>query len=325
MALTFAELESITNDYFMADNGQAEDIYFYTSFLLNYLMKQQKGIWERPEGGEHIRIPLEYDGQEAEFYVKGDTISSDDRTSLNAARFDWKHAYGNATVYRIDGLKNAGRYAEVQMVAQRVAGAQKSLTKLLAGSIYDLPSGDSARLTGLRACCHETATTEYGNIAEDDLVAADGTKPWEGIMDSSTTVVTLNVVRTGATTAKIRDGKGGKPDLVVCTETIWNIIADLLQVQQRFTEGKETVKAGFTGLHFEGKDIFPDDFCPTYHMFELNSNHLGFAVHKDGLFLRSKWKVIPDSPEDKSMKIYWDGNMVCNNRKGHIGYSALAA
>jgi len=322
--LTWTELESITDDYFMADNRSAEDIYFYTSFLLNYLMKQKKGIWERPDGGERIRIPLEYDGQEAEFYVKGDTISSDDRESVNSAYFEWKHAYGNATVYRIDGLKNAGRYAEVQLLKQRVGGAQKSLTKLIAGSLYDLPSGNSARLTGLRALCHETATIAYGGIQEDDLVSADGTKPWEGKMDSSTTTMTLGVIRNGASDAKTRDGQGGKPDLVVTTETNWNIIADILQVQQRFTDGKETAKAGFTGLHFEGKDVFPDDFCPVNHMFEINSNHVGFAIHTQGLFMRSKWKVIPDSPEDRTLKLYWDGNAVSNNRKAHKGFSALS-
>ena len=48
-------------------------------------MKQQKGIWERPNGGQKIRIPLEYDGQEAEFYSRGDTVNSDDRESVNAA------------------------------------------------------------------------------------------------------------------------------------------------------------------------------------------------------------------------------------------------
>lgn len=324
MALTYAELESITNDYFKTDGGKATDIYFYTSFLLNYLLKQKKGIWERPSGGEYIRIPLEYDGQEAGFYAKGDTISSDDRESINAARFDWKHAYGNATVYRIDGLKNSGEYAEVQLVSQRLAGAQKSLTKLLAGSIYDSHGGGANRLTGLRALCNETSTTAYGNIQEDDLVAADGTKPWEGKMTATATTLTLNIIRTGATAAKVRDGKGGKPDLMVTTETLWNVVADLLQAQQRFTDGKETVKAGFTGLWFEGKEIFPDDFCPASHGFWLNSNHLGFAVHQEGNFMRSKWKVIPDSAEDKTMKIYFDGNMVSNNRKSHQGYSSLS-
>jgi hypothetical protein len=89
------EMESVTNDYFMADGGKAVDIYFNTSFLLNYLMDQQKGIWERPSGGEKLRIPLEYDGQEAEFYSRGDTVNSDDRESVNAAYFNWKHAWLN--------------------------------------------------------------------------------------------------------------------------------------------------------------------------------------------------------------------------------------
>jgi hypothetical protein len=324
MTLPFEELEAITNDYFMLDGGKAVDIYFDTSFLLNYLLKQQKGLWERPPGGEKIRVPLEYDGQEAEFYARGDTVNSDDRESINAAYFEWKHAYGNATIYRIDTLKNADVYAQVQLVAQRVGGAQKSLTKLIASSIYDTPGGNSKRLTGLRALCNETTTLAYGAIQEAELVAADGTTPWEGKMEATTTNLTLNEIRTGASNAKTRDGKGGKPDLVVTTETNWNTIADILQVQQRFVNSDLTAKAGFTGLHFEGKDIFPDDYCPASHLFEVNSNHLGFAVHANGNMVRTRWAIIPDSPQDKTLKIFFDGNMVCNNRKAHQGYSDIS-
>lgn len=324
MTLPFAELESITDDYFMLEDGKAVDIYFDASFLMTYLMKQQKGIWERPDGGRKIRIPLEYDGQEAEFYSRGDTVSSDDRESVNAAYFDWKHAYGNATVYRVDTLENSGEYAHVQIVTQRVSGAQKSLTKLLAGSIYDAPMGSSKRLTGLLACCNETTTTAYGAIQEADLVAADGTTPWEGKLTSAATALTLNEIRTARINAKLRDGAKGRPDLVVTTETNFAIIADILQAQQRFTDGKMTAQVGFTGVHFEGCDIFPDDYCPASHLFALNSYHIGFAIHQKGYFMRSPWKVIPDSPEDKTMKIYWDGNLVVNNRKGHQGYSSIS-
>lgn len=324
MALTWEERESVTNDYFMADNGKAVDIYFNTSYLLNYLLKQQKGLWERPDGGEKIRVPLEYDGQESGFYARGDTITSDDRESVNAAYFEWRHAFGNATVYRIDQLKNAGRYAEVQLTTQRVAGAQKSITKTLADSIYDTAGAGSTRLTGLLACCNETATTAYGGIAEDDLVSDDGTKAWEGKVTSTTESIGLNVIRTMATTAKLRDGANGKPNLVVMPETLWNVVADILQAQQRFVDSKETVNAGFTGLKFEGKDLFPDDYCPSGYAFALNSAHIGFAVHQEGNFMRTKWKVIPDSPEDKTMKIYWDGNMIVNDRRAQIAHSNLS-
>jgi hypothetical protein len=325
MTLTYAELESITTDYFMADNKQAVDIYFNTSFLLNHLLKQQKGLWERPPGGNKIRVPLEYDGQEAAFYSRGDTISSDDRESVNAAYFDWKHSYGNATVYRIDTLKNAGPYAEVQLATQKVAGAQKSLTKLLAGSVYDSAGGGSNRLTGLLACCNETATLAYGGIAENDLVAQDGTKPWEGKNTATAAVMSLGIIRDVATACKLADGPNGKPDLVTMTETLFNVVLDILQVQQRFTESKTTVTAGFTGLSFEGKDIFPDDYCPSGSLFALNTNHIGFAVHPVGYFMRSPWKVIPDSAEDKTMKIYFDGNLIVNNRKAHMARTGLTA
>ena len=325
MALTYtSELDAVTNDYFMLEDGKAVDIYFNTSFLLNYLMKQQKGIWERPSGGQKIRIPLEYDGQEAGFYVRGDTVSSDDRESVNAAYFEWKHAYGNATIYRIDELKNTGEYGEVQLIQQKVAGAQKSVTKILAGSIYNDAAGGGNELTGVMACCNETAGTKYGNIEEEDLVASDGTKPWEGKRNTTTEGVTLNVIRTMASDAKLRDGVQGKPNLVSTTETLFNVINDLLQVQQRFTDGKETVKAGFTGLYFEGKDIFADDYCPSGYAFALNTNHIGFAIHRDGYFKPAKWKVIPDSPEDRTMKIYWDGNLVVNNRKAQKAHSTLS-
>ncbi len=324
MALPFEELEAITNDYFMADNGAATDIFFKTSFLLTHLMKDQKGLWERPPGGNKIRVPLEYNDQVAGFYSKGDTLSSDDRESVNAAYYDWKHAYGNATIYRVDQLENSGRYAEVQLVTQRVSGAQKTLTALLASSLYDLPTGDSKRLTGLRACCNETSTLAYGGIAEDDLVASDGTKPWEGKMNTSLTTVSLANLRTLISAAKVRDGQGGKPNLVVTTEAIFNILKDILQVQQRFTNDSASAKAGFTGINFEGIEIFSDDYCPTNHLFCLNTEHIGFAVHKDGYFMRTKWEKISDSPEDKSMKIYWDGNLIVNNRKAHQGASALA-
>lgn len=324
MALPFAELESITDDYFMLEDGKAIDIYFNFSFMTNYLMKQQKGIWERPPGGMKIRIPLEYDGQEAGFYKKGDPLSSVDRESVNAAYFDWKHAYANATIYRIDELKQGGDYGEVQLVQQRVAGAQKSLTKLVCGSFYDEPGGAAERFTGMRACCHETTTTAYGAIQEDDLVAADGTKPWEGKRNTTTENITLNVIRQLASDAKIRDGEGGKPNVIATTETLWNIIADILQLQQRFTDGKETVKAGFTGLWFEGKDIFADDYLPSGYAFAINTNYYGYAIHQDGYYVRSKWRVIPDSAEDRTMKIYLDGNAVCNNRKAHKAHSNLS-
>ena len=324
MALTFEEIESVTDDYFAADGKKAVDIYFDSSFLLNYLLKQKKGLFKMPDGGRRIRVPLEYDGQEADFYGRGEPISSDDRESVNAAFFLMKHVFGNATVLRIDELENAGEYAEVELVTTKVAGAQKSLTKKLAGSIYDPPSAGANRLTGLLACCSESADVAYGDIAENDLVAADGTKPWEGKTTTTTEGIGLKVIRTMATTAKIRDGKGGKPDIVTCSETLFNVVVDQLQVQQRFVKSEATANAGFTGVEFEGKIVTPDDYAPSGYAFATNTSCTGFAVHKRGNYVRTKWAYLPDRAGDRTMKIFWDGNLIVNNRKGNIAHSNLS-
>ena len=308
----------------MANGRKAVDIYFNDSFFVNYLLNQKKGLYERPNGGLKIRCPLEYDEQVGGFYAKGDTISSDMRDTVNAAYFSWKHLYGNASIYRIDELENAGSYAEVQLISQRVAGAQKTVTKHISSSVYDDAGTGANRLTGLRAACNETATTKYGGLAENDLVATDGSKPWEGITITTTESLDLNVIRNMASAGKIRDGNGGKPDFVCMTETLYNVVSDILQVQQRFTESTKTADAGFTGLKFEGKDIFADDYCPTGWAFAFNSKHLGFAVHQRGLFEREKWQLIPNTAGDKTMKIYFDGNIINSCRKAHVAHKNLS-
>ena len=58
---------------------------------MDYYMNKKKGIFERPNGGDRIRVPLEYDEGEGGFYARGGTVSSDDKAVINAAYFLWKH------------------------------------------------------------------------------------------------------------------------------------------------------------------------------------------------------------------------------------------
>jgi hypothetical protein len=326
MSLTYTELESVTNDYFLADNKKAIDIYFNGSFLMNRFMEQKKGVYQRPPGGENIRVPLMYDGQESGFYLRGEALSSDDRESINAAHFHWKHAFGNATIYRPDELKNAGAYAEVQLVNQKLEGAQLSVRKDIAKGIFLNNSDTVADITGLTACCFGAATVAYGGIIENDLVSSDSTKPWKAVNTTTAAGIQLSTIRTLRSSAKISDGPGGKPDVGITTEILFNIFNGLLQPQQRFTD-TDTAKAGFTHLVFEGMIISADDFCPSGYFFALNSKYYGWAIHKEGLFARTPWGGLENSTNPvagKTMKIFWDGNQIVTNRKAHAGQSGLS-
>ena len=326
MALSLTELEATTRYYFMADNKKAIDIYFEDSFLMDLLMKKKRGIWERPAGGERIRIPLNYDEQEGGFYNKASILSSDDRESIQAAFFQWKHVYGNATIHRIDELKNAGDYADVQLVESRIYGAQKTARKKIADQLYSSVTDSAMELTGLLSLTTGPSSVTYGGIAENDLVSADGvTKPWAAKSTTDSENISLAVLRKLRSSVKVGSGKGGKPDIGITTEDLFNVISGALQVQQRFQEDKDTVNAGFTNLVFEGMLIAADDYCPSGDFFALNSNFIGFAVHKKGYFSRDPWaNLTPTGVPGKSMKIFWDGNLVCSNRKAHTVHTNLS-
>lgn len=322
MSLTYNELESVTNDYFSTDGGKAVDIYFKSSFLMDRWLNQKKGIFERPAGGVNIRIPLEYDMQEGGFFLRGEPLSSNDKETVNAAFFKWKAAYGNATILWQDELENAGEYAQVQLITQKLASAQKTIRKKLAQTVYGDGGDDSKILTGLKSLCNAGTDVKYGGIAEDDLVADDGTKPWEGKIDTTAAAVTLAILRDMRSDAKISDGADGKPGIGVTTEELFNQISGILQIQQRFVTDDFTSKAGFTHLVFEEMILAADDYCPSGHMFVLNENHVGFAVHSRGFFVREPWMKIPDIA-GKTMKIFFYGNMVSNNRQAHKCRTAL--
>lgn len=234
--------------------------------------------------------------------------------------------YSSATIYKTDELENAGEYAEVQLVTSKIANAQKTAAWYLANAIYT-GNGDSAEgLTGLLNLTDSTNTsTAYGNIAQTDLVATDGSYPWRAIRTTTTEGISLAVIRTLRTACKIYDGPNGKADIGLTTEALFNIISGILQTQQRFTQDTDTAKAGFENLVFEGMILSADDYCPSGDLFLLNSKFIGYAIHRDGYFVRSPWAdLITANLVAKSMKIFWHGNLVCSNRRAHALHTNLS-
>ena len=320
--LTFEELESITSDYFAAADGKAVDIYWRESFLLDLLMNKKRGLFERPSGGLHIRIPLNYSGAEGGFFSRSTPLSSDDRESINAASFNWKHAYGNATVYLTDELVSNGDIASVQFVNQRIENAQKTCSGWLAKTLYADGSDIAPTLTGLGSLVSTDTSRPYGGIAEKDMVAEDGSTPWHAVYDATAEAISLEVLQTMRSSAKLGDGATGKPNVSVTTEALYNKVSRILQIQQRFVKDEDTAKAGFTHLVYEGMTLAADDYCPAGHCYALNTNYLGFAIHQDGFFKRIPWADLI-GPVGRTMKILWHGNLICSNRKAHACHANL--
>ncbi len=324
MSLTFTELQSVTDDYYKTDGGKAFDIYFNTSFFMDKFLNKKFGIFEKVDT-MNVKIPLEYDMSQGGFYARGGAISSDDTTTVNAAKFALKNGYANATIFDTDELANSGSYGKVKLIVQKVSNAQKTIAKKIAQQVYNSAADGATEISGLLSMCFGGTSTAYGQITPTDLVAADGSTPWASVNTTTTEGISLDVIRTLATSAKIYDGPKGKPDIGLTTEALFNIIAGRLQVQQRFQQDTDTAKAGFTNLVFEQKILAADDYCPSGYLFLLNSNFIGWAVHKNGFFTRTPWAdLITANVFAKSMKVKFHGNIVCSNRKAQTGHSNLS-
>lgn len=320
MSYTLAEIEEVTNDIFMLDNGKATDIYYNSSFLLDRMLKKKSGLYKKLNGGGRIRVPLEYDIAEGGSFTRTDALSNDDKEMVDAAYFLLKNYYGNATINWVSERENTGPTAMVDLVAQKVASAQKRISKDLGQDIYSSAGDSEPILTGLLSLCNASTTREYGSLTEAGLVATDGTKPWKGNVTTASTAMSLKAIQELRTSAKINDGAQGKPNIGVTTEALFNSVARILQAQQRFTQESESVKAGFTNLVVEGLVLAVDDYMPSGHMFVLNDNFVGFA--EDVAFERTPWAE-STAPLGRSMKILWRGNIICSNRKAHAVATAF--
>lgn len=306
----------------MLDGGKAIDIYFKSSFILDRWLNKHKAIWDRPSGGKRIRIPLAYDIAEGGSFSRSDTLTSDDKEILNAAYFLWKHYYGNATIFETDELENSGEFAEVQLVNSRLEAAQKKITKDLSTDIHSSASDSARPLTGFLSLFNTTTSTAYGAIAEADLVAQDGTKPWKANLTTTAEGISLKVIRDLASSAKIADGPGGKPNIGITTETLLNTVLGILQAQQQFRDDTDTVKAGYLNAVFEGKVLAADDFTPSGYLELFNEEYIGFSVHTDGFFKRKPWGDVPGKAA-RTMKTMFHGNVVCKHRAAHAAHSNL--
>ena len=311
-----SQLEASTYDYFKLKGDKVNDLYTETSFFLDYFLKMKEGLWDNHQGGKRIGIPLRFDDNSGGFFVRGDALNSTKTNTLTEVTLDWKYASGNATVYQIDSWENKGIEQKINLLTHELEGAQITLNKILANSVWEGLEADPYNLTGFNAITDTTATQNYAGYSSNDIESRDGTKVWTGLGSSDTTQLALSAIRTIRTAAAFGDGKMQEPDLIGTTETNYNTIKTILDASQILKEGVKTARIGFSGVHFEGCDIYPDRFCPASNLYAFNSKHVGFTVNV--LWKRSKWQIIANSPDDKTMKIMFGGNLTCDNRRANF-------
>jgi hypothetical protein len=310
MAVSVSAINAITKQNFIP---KLVDNVMQSNSLLMYLEKH-KGL-ESIDGGQDIRVPVRYARFSSRGWYSGaesqNTAYNEKKTALV---FDWKQYYVNITITGLDKLKNMGEAKVIDHVKSEVEAAEEDLKDAFGTGLYSNGTSDTKSIVGVRGFLSTSAT--YGGISQS------GESWLQAQIDSSTTTLTLGKMQERYEAAS---QPPERPNLIVCTETLFNSYWSLLQPQQRFADS-DTASAGFKNLLFNGAVVLEDAYCPSSHMIFLNTKFIKLYSHKDRKFPGEYQDFRTFFDQDAEIaKLQWAGALVCSSPRLQGAMTALTA
>jgi len=320
MALTLSEIQAVTND---VCDRIPHDIYFSDNVLLWKLMG--KGGFEANmvepgetvDGGEYIRVILEYAAAHTGSYGAETTIAQSRKDIFNAARFRWSGYYASNAIDLNDRIKNSGESAFIDLITGKLANIRKSIRDKMGTDAY-ASAADSFSMLGLGNMFSTSTSTTYGGIAEDDM------SMWKANSAGTSGSINFAIMQLIRRTAQNGQNASDKPDLYIMTQLLLDAFENTLQVQARYSD-KEMVDAGFANILFGGAPCVADDKQTTGYCDGLNTRYLKVKTHKDFAFTMPKWEYDKEQPDNLVANTRWIGQLVCSNRKAHARHTGLTA
>lgn len=307
MSVSLDQLSAITHRYIMPK-------LFDNIFDSNPLLKRMlaSGQYMSVSGGTSIDIPLSYASTTATGWFNGaDTLSTQENEQVTAARYSWCNLFAGITITEEDELKNGGSAGVLKLLASKAQIAEKTMKDQLGTGLYS--DGTNAKsIVGLRDIVAVDQTV--GGIAQAT------NSWWQGVVDSTTTTLTIAAVNAAYESACV---DSEKPTVVVSGRTPYTKYYNLLQPMQRFTDS-ETAKGGFQNLMFNGIPWLVDSHAPSAHVFGLNEKHLWLAYHPERNFTNEPF-LKPINQQVKTSRILWMGGFGSSNNRCHFKMSGITA
>lgn len=319
MALTLSEIQAISDDYW--ENATPEDIYFQDNVLLWKLMG--KGGMEANlvtpneivDGGEKIRVTLEYANSNSGSYGNTTKIPQSKKVILNAARFRWSGLYSSNAIDLNDRVQCEGKAAKVDIGQSKTKNIQKTIRDKMGTDVYS-SAADNNSILGLGNMFSTVTATAYGSVAEDDMAN------WKANAITTSRAISFKILQEMRRTPNVGQNKSDKPNLYITTDTLKDGFERTLQVQARYSD-VDLVNAGFDNVLFGGAPVVADDKQTLGYCDGLNLRYLKMKTHKDFKFTQPKWEYDKEQPDLWVANTRWIGQLVCLHRKAHVRHTNL--
>ena len=275
----------------------------------------QKGHIKTFEGGRTLVEPLAFAENDTVKWYSGYetfTIGAPSET-IDAAEYDIKQLGGFVAFSGLDGIKNRGKYAALNLMESRIKVLEMSLQNAAAEAAFADGTGTSGK--------------EFGGLQL--LIADDPTaNTTVGGINQSTSAFWRNQVNdlSGGSVATDKDNIGGymnsmwlatirgtdKVDLISADANMYSAFESSLQQYQRFAASKMAEK-GFEALKYKGADVIFDDNCPADHMYFQNTDYLYVQVASGKKFTVGDSRKVTNA-DYEVVPVWLAGNLTCSNR-----------
>ena len=266
----------------------------------------------RIDGADRVQQPIIFNRLAGGSYSDLDGFNVARRRVVMPAYFDWKQYYVDITLSGLDNLQNSGAAKVIDLTNTLMDVASTSGPDYIGDDIYLDGSGNSSKaISGLRLALDDGSTyTTYGGITRASGAAA-GTESFAVSGQVDTTGGTFTY---GLMNQRFQDSVIGreKPDLIVTTQSIWNLWWDRAQPSQRFNAGDERnnmASIGFDSLVFNGADVVVDSNVPSGQVFMLNTRWMKMIVHTNRMWTFTDWKY-PTNQDAMIGQLLWAGELV---------------
>lgn len=287
----------------------------------NAILRQMKksGNVTTFDGGEQIYQELQYaENATAAWYSGYDTISIAPQDVLTTANYAIKQCAVSVTVSGLQMAQNMGKERVHNFVKSKVKNAEASLQNLVAQGMYSDGTGSGGKtLGGLQLLVADLPTSgTVGGINRANYSF------WQNYYYDATTnggapVTAANIQAYMNAVYQSTSRGTDKANFIVADNNYYNAYLGSLQAIQRI-QSKDMADAGFTSLDYMGVPVVFDGgiggFCPTNHMYFLNTNYLFFRPHSSFNFTELGPDERYSTNQDAMTKLLgFYGNMTMSN------------
>lgn len=325
------------------------DNIFKDHVLLEVL--KSKGCITTQDGGERIRIPVEYAANStADSYGGYDQLDTTPQDEFSTLWYEWKQLASSVSISGLEEAQNKGEHAIFGLLSAKANNSLMSLRELLNYQLLGktVASGVWSSGTGAMAGSSNTdvepipaalsrdpsESAIIGNVNKNthswwrtfSANLGNGTAEYNETIFASCTTWALILQYLNKLYNNASRGGGGKPDCMIASQGAYEVFEAALRDKTRYTQQSEGSLAFDnimfkTGCPMYWDEMMPDIYTGVVHdsgsfakesVYVLNTKFMKLVIESDHNFVSTPF-VRPENQDAKASQILFYGNLTFSN------------